>query len=208
MACHTPPQRYAITHAQFKEQFLLSSYTENGDIMVMSPMFHHKPPYTHMLAGTAVFASCRSQSCPIELLPVQAGDEIVIDARIIFINSGPCMIPQNTTFLQLFKGDVLEENLRYECHDVEVCPPRMGSFQAVPAVLVGGGSHKFNINLTKASAMMDDEGIYRVRVRVFNPRNGFAFMTKALSVSIYGMQVVQRVEHAFIFTPSNVSNFK
>ena len=49
MACRTPPQRYAITHAQFKEQFLLSSYTENGDIMVMSPMFHHKPPHTHML---------------------------------------------------------------------------------------------------------------------------------------------------------------
>ena len=158
-----------------------------------------------------MFASCHSQSCPIELLPVWAGDEIVIDARIIFINSGPCMIPQNTTFLQLFKGDVSDENLRYECHDVEVCPPTMGSFQAVPAVPavpVGGGSHKFNINLTKASAMMDDEGIYRVRVRVFNPRNGFAFMTKALSVSIYGMQVVQRVEYTFIFTPSNVSNYK
>ena len=110
----------------------------------------------------------------------------MIDARIIFINSGPCMIPQNTTFLQLFKGDVSEENLWYECHDVEVCPPRMGSFQAIPAVPVGGGSHKFNINLTKASAMMDDEGKYRVRVGVFNPRNGFTFIAKTLSISIYG----------------------
>jgi len=110
----------------------------------------------------------------------------VIDARIIFINSGPCMIPQYTTFLQLFKGDVLEENLRYECRDVEVCPTSMGSFQAVPAVPGSGGLHKFNINLTKASAMMDDEGIYRVRVRVFNPRNGFTFIAKTLSISIYG----------------------
>jgi len=113
----------------------------------------------------------------------------VIDARIIFINSGPCMIPQYTTFLQLFKGDVLEENLRYECRNVEVCPTSMGSFEAVPAVPGGGQINKFNFNLTKASAVMGDEGIYRVRVQVFNPRNAFAIITKALSISITGMKL-------------------
>ena len=121
------------------------------------------------------------------MVTVQAGDELVIDTRIIFINSGSCMIPQNTTFLQLFKGDVREENRLYECRNVEVCPPSTGSFEAVP-VPGGGQINKFNFNLTKASAVMDDGGTYRVRVQVFNPRNAFAIITKELSISVTGMK--------------------
>jgi len=122
------------------------------------------------------------------MLTVQAGDELVIDSRIIFINSGPCMIPQNTTFLQLFKGEVNQQNRQYECRNVDECPTSNGSFQAVPAVLGGGQINKFNFNLTKASAVMDDEGIYRIRVQVFNPRNAFAIITKELSISVTGMK--------------------
>jgi len=113
----------------------------------------------------------------------------VIDARIIFINSGPCMIPQNTTFLQLFKGEVNEMSRLYECRNVEVCPPSMGSFEAVPAVLGGGQFNKFNFNLTKESAVLEDDSIYRVRVQVFNPRNAFAIITKELSISVTGMKL-------------------
>jgi len=98
------------------------------------------------------------------------------------------MIPQNTTFLQLFKGEVNQQNRQYECRNVDECPTSNGSFQAVPAVLGGGQINKFNFNLTKASAVMDDEGIYRIRVQVFNPRNAFAIITKELSISVTGMK--------------------
>jgi len=124
------------------------------------------------------------------MLTVQAGGEIVIDSRIIFINSGPCMIPQNTTFLQLFKGDVIAANRLYECRNgnAAVCPTGMGSFEVAPAAPGGGPINKFNFNLSKASAVMEDAGIYRVRVQVFNPRDAFAIITKTLSISITGMK--------------------
>ena len=98
------------------------------------------------------------------------------------------MIPQNTTFLQLFKGEVNQMNRQYECRNVDECPTNMGSFVAVPSVSGGGQINKFNFNLTKASAVMEDGGTYRVRVQVFNPRNAFAIITKELSISITGMK--------------------
>jgi len=151
--------------------------------------------------GTAVFASCHSQRCPLEMVTVQAGDELVIDARIIFINSGPCMIPQNTTFLQLFKGDVIADNRLYECRDVEVCPPSMGSFDVAPAASEGGPINRFNFNLTKASAVMEDDGIYRVRVQVFNPRNAFAIVTKTMSISITAAPIESTTTSTVISEP-------
>ena len=99
------------------------------------------------------------------------------------------MIPQNTTFLQLFKGEVNQINRQYECRNVEVCPRSMGSFEAIPSVPGGGGQiNKFNFNLTKASAMVEDGGTYRVRVQVFHPTIGFAIITKELSITVTGMK--------------------
>ena len=114
------------------------------------------------------------------MITVQAGEPVMIDARITFINWGPCMMPQETEFLQLFKGALTPENLLYDCRDTATCPSGSGAFQPVT-----NGSHGFTIFLRKENAMSADEGDYVVRARI-NSRSGVAIIEKSVHVSVNG----------------------
>ena len=116
------------------------------------------------------------------MITVQAGEPVLIDARIIFINSGPCMMPQVAEFLQLWRGALTPENLLYDCRDTAMCPNGSRAFQPVT-----NGSHGFTIFLRKENAMSADEGDYLVRARI-NIINGVVVIQKSVRVSVNGMK--------------------
>ena len=88
----------------------------------------------------------------------------MFDTRVIFTESGPCGLPQNTGFFQLFKGNnLVAENIVYNCLGTnDPCPAN--STNVVYAI--HGGGHRFNMNLTIRNAAMDDEGNYTFRVQL------------------------------------------
>ena len=88
----------------------------------------------------------------------------MFDTRVIFTESGPCGLPQNTGFFQLFKGNYLVgENIVYNCLGTnDPCPAN--STNGVYAI--HGGGHRFNMNLTIQNATMDDGGNYTFRVQL------------------------------------------
>ena len=109
-----------------------------------------------------MFAQCNnhwhSDYCGTEQISVQAGSTIVFDVRLMFINSGPCGLPQNTGYFHFTKGEVTARNNVYTCSVRDSRCPGTSQTSAIRAVW--GGGHKLNLNLTKAYATVDDEALY------------------------------------------------
>ena len=110
--------------------------------------------------GMMVFAYCNVHYHPKvcgEQISVQAGSTIVFDTRVTFINSGPRGLPENTEGLYFFKGRAP----LYECSARDNPCPK--TYLRSPIHAVRGGGHRFNLNLAKAYATVDDEAFYTVR---------------------------------------------
>ena len=114
------------------------------------------------------FATCNPQDCNVQPISVLAGDTIVFDTRVIFINSGPCGLPQDTGFFQLFKGEIAADNLVYNClGNDDTCPTQFPNQVLNTSVYaIHGGGHRFNVSLTIRNAAMDDGGNYTFRVQL------------------------------------------
>ena len=115
-----------------------------------------------------VFAQClyhwHPNYCGIEQISVHAGSTIVFDIRLMFINSGPFGLPQNTGYLHFYKGEVTARNNVYSCSIRDNHCPETSKNSPIRAVW--GGGHRFNLNLTKAYATVDDEALYTVSVHL------------------------------------------
>ena len=106
-----------------------------------------------------VFAYCNVHYHPEvcgEQVSVQAGSTIVFDTRVVFINSGPCGLQENTERLYFYKGQAL----LYKCSARDNPCPETYLSSSIRAVR--GEGNKFNLNLTKAYATVDDEALYTV----------------------------------------------
>ena len=84
--------------------------------------------------------------------------------RLKFINSGPCGLPQNTGYLHFYKGEVTARNNVYSCSVRDDRCPETSKNSPIRAVW--GGGHRFNLNLTKAYATVDDEALYTVSLHL------------------------------------------
>ena len=84
----------------------------------------------------------------------------MFDIRVMFINSGPCGLPQNTGYLHFCKGEVTARNNVYTCSIRDSRCPETSKNSAIRAVWAGG--HRLNLNLTKAYATVDDQALYTV----------------------------------------------
>ena len=119
----------------------------------------HTHKHTHTHTGMGVFAYCNVHYHPEvcgEQISVPAGSTIVFDTRVTFINSGSCGLPENIETLYFLKGDVPLN----ECSARDnPCPH---TYLSSPILAVWGGVHRFNLNLTKAYATVDDEALYTV----------------------------------------------
>ena len=130
------------------------------------------PPHTHAHiqthTGMGEFAQClyhwHPDYCGKEQITVQAGSTIVFDIRLKFINSGPCGLPQNTGYLHFYKGEVTARNNVYSCSVRDDRCPETSKNSPIRAVW--GGGHRFNLNLTKAYATVDDEALYTVSLHL------------------------------------------
>ena len=102
-------------------------------------------------------------------ISVLVGDTIVFDTRVIFTGSGPCGLPQNTGFFQLFKGNnLVGVNIVYNClGNNDPCPADFpNNVLNKPVNAIRDGGHRFNMNLTIRNATMDDGGNYTFRVQL------------------------------------------
>ena len=114
------------------------------------------------------FATCNPGDCNVQLISVLAGDIVLFDTRVIFINSGPCGLPQDTGFFQLFKGEIAAQNIVYNClGNDDPCPTQFSNQVLNTSVYaIHGEGHRFNMNLTIQNAAMDDRGDYTFRVQL------------------------------------------
>ena len=133
-----------------------------------------------------MFAYCNVHYHPEvcgEQISVQAGSTIVFDTRVTFINSGPCGLPENIELLYFLKGRAP----LYECSARDNPCPK--TYLSSPILAVWGGGHKFNLNLTKGYATVDDEALYTVRAS-----KGLNVFLKRFLVTVKGRKVHAQFE--------------
>ena len=128
----------------------------------------HTCTHTHTRTGMGRFVTCNSRPCPVQEIAVQAGGTIVFDTRVEFTEAGPCGLPQDTGFFQLFKGNIAGENIVYNCQGSDDPCPERYSNQVLnkPVFATPSGGHRFNRNLTIRNAAMNDGGDYTFRVEL------------------------------------------
>ena len=114
------------------------------------------------------FVTCNSRPCPVQEIAVQAGGTIVFDTRVEFTEAGPCGLPQDTGFFQLFKGNIAGDNIVYNCQSSDDPCPEQYPNQVLnkPVFATPGGGHRFNRSLTIRNAAVDDGGDYTFRVEL------------------------------------------
>ena len=86
----------------------------------------------------------------------------------------------------MFKGEICDQNSQYECGHTDINPDKLCPSEG-PIRVVQVTDRKFDMKLTLPNAVLNDAGVYTVRVKVVNPDSAeVSFFSRTFEVHMIG----------------------